>query len=85
MPPRHISQRELRNDSGDVMRAVDRGDSFIVTRNGVPIATLEPVRANYFTNARAAANAFRGAPRIDFERFHADVDVLIDQDPAPLA
>jgi hypothetical protein len=31
---REITQRELRNESGDVMRALDRGDAFVVTRNG---------------------------------------------------
>ena len=30
-----ITQRELRNDSGRVMRALDIGKAFVVTRNGV--------------------------------------------------
>ena len=34
---REITQRELRNDSGEVMRALDRGESFLVTRNGVAV------------------------------------------------
>ena len=29
-----ITQRELRNDSGAIMRAVECGESFTVTRNG---------------------------------------------------
>ena len=31
---RSITQRELRNESGEIMRALDRGESFVVTRNG---------------------------------------------------
>lgn len=37
-----ISQRELRNESGAIMRRVEGGESFTVTRNGVPIADLVP-------------------------------------------
>ena len=37
-----ISQRELRNDSGAIMRRVEQGESFVVTRNGVPVADLLP-------------------------------------------
>jgi antitoxin (DNA-binding transcriptional repressor) of toxin-antitoxin stability system len=36
---REITQRELRNSSGEVMRALDRGEAFVVTRNGVPWAS----------------------------------------------
>lgn len=37
-----IGQRELRNDSGAIMRRVERGESFTVTRNGTPVADLVP-------------------------------------------
>lgn len=37
-----ISQRELRNDSGVIMRRVEQGESFVVTRNGTPVADLVP-------------------------------------------
>lgn len=37
-----ISQRELRNDSGAIMRRVERGERFTVTRNGIPVADLIP-------------------------------------------
>lgn len=33
---RRVTQRELRNDSGRIMRAMDKGESLTVTRNGVP-------------------------------------------------
>ncbi len=40
---RTISQRELRNDSGAVMREVQQGATFRVTSRGAPIATLAPL------------------------------------------
>jgi prevent-host-death family protein len=78
-----ITQRELRNDSGEIMRALDRGDSFVVTRNGVPVGELVPFRRRQFVRASAALSAFAGAPTIDATRFRAEVDALIDQDVAP--
>lgn len=38
-----ISQRELRNDNAEVMRGVERGETYTVTRHGVPVARLVPV------------------------------------------
>ncbi|HEX9824262.1 MAG TPA: type II toxin-antitoxin system prevent-host-death family antitoxin [Actinomycetota bacterium] len=83
MASREITQRELRNQSGEVMRALDKGESFIVTRNGVPVGELIPLRQRMFVPANAAIAAFAAAPGVDFERFRKDVDALIDQDAAP--
>jgi prevent-host-death family protein len=80
---RHITQRELRNDSGRIMRALDKGKSFIVTRNGVPVGELIPARQRAFVPAEAAVAAFAGAPAIVRARFRKDVDAMIDQDPTP--
>jgi prevent-host-death family protein len=35
-----ISQRELRNDNAEVIRGVERGETYTVTRRGVPVARL---------------------------------------------
>jgi prevent-host-death family protein len=80
---REITQRELRNGSGDVMRALDRGEAFVVTRNGVPVGELVPVRARQFISADAAVAAFAGAPVIEPDRFRADVDAVLDHDATP--
>lgn len=80
---REITQRELRNESGEIMRALDKGESFVVTRNGVPVGELIPLRQRMFVAAEAAAAVFSGAPRVDSERFRQDIDALIDQKPAP--
>lgn len=80
-----ITQRELRNDSGEIMRALDRGESFVVTRNGVPVGELMPIRRRRFVPAEEAVAAFRGAPPLDYARFRHDLDGLVDQDPTPRA
>jgi len=38
-----ISQRELRNDNAAVIREVEQGVVFTVTRRGVPVARLGPL------------------------------------------
>jgi antitoxin (DNA-binding transcriptional repressor) of toxin-antitoxin stability system len=80
---RRITQRELRNDSGRVMRALDRGKAFIVTRNGVPVGELVPLRQRVFVSSEVAQAAFAGAPRIARRRFRRDVDAIVDQDITP--
>ncbi|CAA9475754.1 MAG: hypothetical protein AVDCRST_MAG67-404 [uncultured Solirubrobacteraceae bacterium] len=82
---RRITQRELRNDSGDIMRGLDRGQSFVVTRNGVDVGELHPARTRRFVAADVVAAAFGSAPAIDFDRFREDVDAMLDQDAAPRA
>lgn len=80
---RQITQRELRNESGRIMRALDRGKAFIVTRNGVPVGELIPLRQRVFVQTEAAVATFAGAPRVAPGRFRKDVDAVVDQDPTP--
>jgi prevent-host-death family protein len=82
---RRITQRQLRNESGEIMRALDRGESFVVTRNGVPVGELTPIRRRRFVPAEEAIAAFRGASEIDYKRFRSDLDRFVDQNPAPRA
>jgi antitoxin (DNA-binding transcriptional repressor) of toxin-antitoxin stability system len=65
------------------MRALHKGEAFVVTRNGVPVGELIPLRQRVFVPADAALAAFVGAPRIARGRFRKDVDSVIDQDPTP--
>ncbi len=78
-----ITQRELRNDSGEIMRRLDRGETFIVTRNGTPVGELTPMRRHRFVPTDAVAAMFRNAPAIDVSRFRADLDALAAQDFEP--
>jgi len=80
---REITQRELRNNSGEIMRQLDQGEFFVVTRNGVPVGELSPLRRHRFVRAEAALTAFRGAPRVAFDRLRADLDRAASQEIAP--
>jgi prevent-host-death family protein len=83
--PKEITQRELRNASGEIMRALDRGESFVVTRNGVPVGELTPLRRSRLVGRGTVIAAFANAPRIDHDRFRADVDDGLDQASEPHA
>ncbi len=78
-----VTQRQLRNDSGEIMRALDRGESFIVTRNGVPVGELRPLRQRRFVPIDEVVEMFAGGSHIDYEQFRADVDAILDQSIEP--
>jgi prevent-host-death family protein len=80
-PEREITQRELRNDSGAIMRAVERGESFTISRNGTPIGRLIPLRRRVFVPRAEVMAAFATAPRLDAEKFRRDLDEAADSDP----
>ncbi|MHB1523204.1 MAG: hypothetical protein HKL89_00385 [Candidatus Dormibacteraeota bacterium] len=82
---RDITQRQLRNDSGEIMRALDQGETFVVTRNGVPVGELTPLRRRRFVPADAAIAIFQGAPSVELSRLRADLDNVAGQDPSPRA
>lgn len=76
-----IAQRQLRNDNAKVIEAVVAGQSFVVTRNGVPVAELRPIqqtRRTFVPTAELLVLAARG-PKINRERFSADLDQVGDQ------
>lgn len=78
---RTIAQRELRNDNAKVMDAVTAGETFVVTRNGEPVAELRPLRAGhrrFISQAEVAALAGANV-RIDKDQFRIDLDSVIDQ------
>lgn len=74
-----ITQRQLRNDSGEIMRRLGSGEEFVVTRNGVPVGELTPYRRHEFVPTDIIDAVFRTAPRIDPERLRADIDEIVDQ------
>jgi prevent-host-death family protein len=78
-----ITQRELRNDNAEIMRALESGDTFIITRNGVPVGRLTPVPRRTFVPTKELKEAFARLPRIDYARLRADLDEFVDQDPTP--
>jgi prevent-host-death family protein len=76
-----IAQRELRNDNAKVIKAVAAGESFVVTRNGVPVAELRPIQQNRRTFVPIAELLVLAAtgPQINRKQFRADLDRAVDQ------
>lgn len=81
--PKTIAQRELRNDNAKVIDAVAAGETFVVTRNGEPVAELRPLqpgRRTFISRDEVAALGAGGGVRIDRHQFRADTDRVIDQE-----
>lgn len=77
---RVIPQRELRNQNAAVIAAVAAGESFVVTRNGTPVAEVRPVttgRRRFVPKADVLA-AIAASGHIDSARFRADLDRVIE-------
>ena len=78
-PSREITQRELRNDSGQILRQVEAGARFVVTRNGTPVAELHPLGRRSFVPTAEVVELFAESEPLDAERFFADLDDVVDQ------
>lgn len=70
--------RQLRNEGGQVLDRVVAGERVTITRDGRPVARLEPIGRAPLT-AAALLVRFRRLPRMDPERLRADVDAVVDQ------
>ena len=69
-----ISQREFRNNSAAVMDAVEAGETYHVTRNGVEIAELRPVVRRRRLSADELVERHRRLPRVDHHRMRREAD-----------
>ena len=69
-----ISQREFRNNSAAVMDAVEAGEVFHVTRNGVEIAELRPVTQQRRLTAEELVERHRRLPRVDHDSMRDEAD-----------
>lgn len=82
---KEITQRQLRNDSGEIMRGLDEGEAYVITRNGTPVGELLPLHRHRFVATEAAMAIFRGAPRVDHAALRRDLDVVASQETSPRA
>lgn len=74
-----ISQRDLRMRSRDIMDAVERGESFTVTRDGREIGQLVPLRQRRrFVPREEFTMLGRGLGTIDADEFFRDIEALAD-------
>ena len=69
-----ISQREFRNNSAAVMDAVEAGEVYHVTRNGVEIAEVRPVTRRRRLTAEELVERHRRLPRVDRDRMRDEAD-----------
>ena len=76
---RTITQRELRNDSGAVLREVQAGNTLVVTRNGEPVAELRPIPRRTFVARQVIAAVRAVSSQVDYKRFQKDIDRTVDQ------
>ncbi|HUJ66860.1 MAG TPA: hypothetical protein VLX59_15040 [Acidimicrobiales bacterium] len=80
-----IRQRELRNDSGEIRRRLDEGQSFVVTRDRVPGGELSPLHRHRFVRTDTAMAPFRHAPAVDLASLRDDLDRVASQELTPRA
>jgi prevent-host-death family protein len=69
-----INQREFRNNSAAIMDAVEAGETYHVTRNGVEIAELRPVARRRRLTAEELVARHRALPRVDHDSMRAEAD-----------
>ena len=74
-----VTIRELRNRGGDVVDRVAAGEHVTVTRDGVPVAELRPLR-RHAVGAATLVERWRRLPRIDAASFRHDVDEAVIPD-----
>jgi antitoxin (DNA-binding transcriptional repressor) of toxin-antitoxin stability system len=80
---RAITERDFHDQSAEILAGLDRGESFIVTRDGVPVGEITPIKPRAFVPIEELKRIFSGQPRIDYQQFKRDIDAYLDQDPTP--
>jgi prevent-host-death family protein len=72
-----VTIRDLRNRGGEVIDRVLSGETVVITRCGVPVAELVPVRPEALDAASLLAR-WRSLPRMDVAALRADIDRVLD-------
>ena len=78
-----IAQRELRNQSGEILRQAEAGEQFTITVDGRPVATLGPYQKRQWVPKEDLLNTLRGLPpdttlMDDLREMDGDLDELTD-------
>jgi prevent-host-death family protein len=82
-----IGHREMRNNSADVLRRVEAGESFTITNNGAPVADLTPVQRPILEDLAAKGQlrralhgpeALLGISRVRLSGAETTTDVIAD-------
>jgi prevent-host-death family protein len=83
-----IAQRELRNNNAGILNRVEAGESFVVTRSGVPVADVVPHSElggpPMFPTTKDLAARRAGGIAVDLDAWLRDIrdgDEVMDDDP----
>lgn len=77
---RTISQREFRNNSAAVMDAVEAGETYVVTRNGVEIAELRPISRRRKLTAAELVKRHRTLSHLDYDAMRREAEEIFGDD-----
>ncbi|MGW1745683.1 type II toxin-antitoxin system Phd/YefM family antitoxin [Streptomyces sp. NPDC002092] len=69
-----ITQSELRNNVTAVMAAVEAGETYRITRNGMEVAELRPTARRSRLSADELVARHRRLPRVDYVQMRAEAD-----------
>lgn len=74
---KEVTIRDLRNNGGEILDAVMRGEGMTVTRQGRAIAELRPLRKPG-VRVETLERVFKGCPTYKYEDLLADMDEFMD-------
>ncbi|MCC9308583.1 type II toxin-antitoxin system Phd/YefM family antitoxin [Kitasatospora sp. RB6PN24] len=69
-----ITQREFRNHSAAVMDAVEAGETYHITRNGIEVAELRPLGRRRRLSAEELVAKAKRLPRVDHAGMRREAD-----------
>jgi prevent-host-death family protein len=75
-----ITQRELRNNSAAVMDAVEAGETYHITRNGIEVAELRPLARRRRLSAEELVVRHRMLPLVDHAQMRAEAEEFFGDD-----
>lgn len=71
---RTITQREFRNQAAAIMDAVETGETFHITRNGMEVAEVRPIPRRRRLSAQELVERHRRLPQIDAAAMRTEAD-----------
>jgi prevent-host-death family protein len=72
-----VTVRELRNNGGEVLDRVERGERVIVTRDGRPVAELRPLPRRSPGPAELIERR-KHFPSVDADSLRRDLELVVD-------
>jgi prevent-host-death family protein len=72
-----VTVRQLRNNGGEVLDRVERGERVIVTRDGHPVAELRPLPRRSPGPAELIERRKR-LPSVDLDSLRCDLESVVD-------